>query len=375
MRGQIRKRGKSYSVVVFAGKDTKGKKKYIWETFRTEGQAQKRLTELLHQIDNGTLARPKGTLSEFTEQWLRDYAKPNLAPTTYQGYEGIYRSGIAPVLGNILLKNLGPNHIQEYIASKLSSGLSNTTVRHHITFLHSILETAVKWQLLIRNPVDSVTMPKIVKHEMKILDEQEAERILLEVQDTKYYPIFNLALYTGVRQSELLALQWSDVDLLMAELSVSKSSHWLNTGEYIIKSTKTAKSNRRIALSPDTCIMLRQHLENEMDKCSKSGIKFTNDRLLFCEWDGKPLNPDTVTRHWKRIIARLNYPHIRFHDLRHTHASWMLKKGISPKVIQERLGHATITTTLDIYSHVTPGMQQDAVKVFDKILDHRIARE
>ena len=218
-------------------------------------------------------------------------------------------------------------------------------------------------------------MPKIVKHEMKILNEPQAERILLEVQGTKYYPIFNLALYTGVRQSELLALQWSDVDLLMAELSVSKSSHWLNTGEYIIKNTKTAKSNRRIALSPDTCIMLRQHLENEMDKCSKSGIKFTSDRLLFCEYNGKPLNPDTITRHWKRIIARLNYPHIRFHDLRHTHASWMLKKGVSPKVIQERLGHATISTTLDIYSHVTPGMQQDAVKVFDKILDHRIARE
>ncbi|MFY9812955.1 MAG: site-specific integrase [Dehalococcoidales bacterium] len=370
MRGQIRKRGKSYSVVVYNGKDAKGKKNYIWETFRTSDQAQKRLTELLHQIDTGTLARPKGTLGEFTEQWLRDYVKPNLAPTTYQGYEGIYRSGIGPILGNILLKDLRPSHIQEYIVLKLSKSVSNTTVRHHITFLHSVLETAVKWQLLIRNPVDSVTMPKIVKHEMKILDEQQAHTILAEVRGTRYYPIFNLALYTGMRQSELLALQWRDVDLLMAELSVSKSSHRLNSGEYVTAKTKTDKSNRRIALSPDTCIMLRQHLDSQINQISKTGNKFTNDRLLFCENDGKPLNPDTITRHWKRIIKRLNYPPVRFHDLRHTMASWMLMKGISPKVVQERLGHASISTTLDIYSHVTPGMQRQAVEIFDKILTH-----
>jgi integrase len=371
MRGQIRKRGKSYSVVVFAGKDAKGKKKYIWESFRTSDQAQKRLTELLHQIDTGTLARPKGTLGEFVEQWLRDYAKTrNLMPTTVQGYESIYRSGIKPLLGNILLKDLRPSHIQEYITSKLSTGVSNTTARHHVVFLHDVLETAVKWQLLMRNPVDSVTMPQIIKHEMKILNEQQATMILIEVHGTRYYAIFNLALYTGMRQSELLALQWSDIDLLMAELSVNKSLHRLNTGEYVKTKTKTAKSNRKIALSPDTCIMLRQHLQNELKKCSDSGITFTDDRLVFCEKDGKPLNPDTITRHWKRILERLNYPHIRFHDLRHTMASWMLMKGISPKVVQERLGHASISTTLDIYSHVTPGMQREAVEIFDKILTH-----
>ena len=368
MRGQIRKRGKSYSVVVFNGKDANGKKKYIWETFRTSDQAQKRLTELLHQIDTGTLARPKGTLGEFTEQWLRDYAKPNLAATTYQGYVGIYRSGIGPILGNILLKDLRPSHIQEYIALKLSKNVSNTTVRHHITFLHSVLETAIKWQLLIRNPIDSVTMPKIVKHEMNILNEQQAKTILQAVQGTNYYSLFALALYTGMRKSELLALQWNDVDLLMAELSISKSSHRLNTGEYIVKSTKTAKSNRRIALSKKTCTMLKQHLKKEMNICSKTSPKFPNDRLLFCEPNGKPLKPNTIGQHWTRLLRRLNYPNIRFHDLRHTHASWMLKKGVSPKVIQERLGHSTISTTLDIYSHVTPGMQRQAVNIFDKIL-------
>jgi integrase len=171
-----------------------------------------------------------------------------------------------------------------------------------------------------------------------------------------------------MRKSELLALQWNDVDLLMAELTICKSSHQLNTGEYIVKSTKTAKSNRRIALSKKTCKMLKQHLKKEMNRWPKTGPKFPKDRLLFCEPNGEPLKPNTIGQHWTRLLRRLNYPHIRFHDLRHTHASWMLKKGVSPKVIQERLGHSTISTTLDIYSHVTPGMQQQAVKIFDKIL-------
>ena len=113
---------------------------------------------------------------------------------------------------------------------------------------------------------------------------------------------------------------------------------------------------------------LKQHLKKEMNICSKTSPKFPKDRLLFCEPNGKPLKPNTIGQHWTRLLRRLNYPHIRFHDLRHTHASWMLKKGVSPKVIQERLGHSTISTTLDIYSHVTPGMQQQAVKIFDKIL-------
>ncbi len=143
----------------------------------------------------------------------------------------------------------------------------------------------------------------------------------------------------------------------------------------MIEGTKTTKSSRRIALSPNTCLILRQHLDNEMAQCVKLGVTFTSGRLLFCEHDGKPLKPGTVRQHWQRLIKRLNYPHIRFHDLRHTHASLMLKQGISPKVIQERLGHATISTTLDIYSHVTPGMQRQAVESFDKLLNTRREKE
>ncbi len=377
--GHIVQRSKSkssYSIKVSLGKDNTGKYKYLWQTVKgSKKDAQKRLTELLNQIDNGTLAHPKGTLGEFVEQWLTDYAKPNLSPTTYEGYKSIYSSGITPALGNILLKDLRPSHIQQYMGAKLSTGVSNTTVRHHLTFLHSVLDKAVKWQILTRNPVNAINMPRTVKHEMKILDVKQAERIFREVENTVYFPIYKLALYTGVRQSELLALQWNDVDLLMAELSINKASHRLKKGEYVIRGTKTKKSNRSIALSPDTCLMLRQHLENEINQCSKLGIKFTNDRLLFCEYDGKPIKPNTVRQYWARLLKRLKYPHIRYHDMRHTMASWMLMQGVSPKIVQERLGHANIGTTLDIYSHVTPGMQRQAVEGFDKLLKARHENE
>jgi integrase len=373
MRGHIVKRAKdSYSIKISIGKDSMGKYKYLWRTVKgNKTEAQKRLNELLSQMDNGTLSNPKGKLGEFINQWLTD-ARPHLSITTYQGYESIYRTGIAPRLGTISLKDLRPAHIQEYITKKLATGVSNTTVRHQLTFLHTVLETAVKWQLIARNPVDAVLKPKIVKHEMITLNVEQAERVLSELEKTKYYPLFVLALYCGMRQSELLPLQWKDVDLSGAELTINKASHRLHAGgEYVLQDTKTEKSNRILPLSSDTCNILRQHLENEKALCAKLGIKFTDDRLLFCEFGGKPLKPGTVSQYWQRLIKRLNYPHIRFHDLRHTMATLMFKEGENVIGISERLGHSNRTTTLNTYAHGSSEMQRKAAEHFDEIFTLR----
>ncbi len=203
---------------------------------------------------------------------------------------------------------------------------------------------------------------------MHILDEEQVAMALKEAEVTTYYVLFYLAVYTGMRQSELLALRWSDIDLTMAEISVSRSMHRLLTHEVIFRGTKTAKSSRTVALSPSTCAVLRQHLENEMALCGRLGIPFTNDRLVFSTPDGTPLIAATVRQAWRRLTKRLGFQNIRFHDLRHTHASLMLKQGVHPKIVQERLGHSTIATTLDTYSHVTPGLQRKAAEAFDKIM-------
>jgi integrase len=369
MKGYIRRSGeRSYQLGVYLGKDTDGKKKYKWLTVKgNKRQAEAKLNEMVHQINTGVFTDPKGTFGEFIERWLVEYVKPNLSPRTLEGYQNIVRAGVGPTLGKVQLKDLKPEQLQKYYADKLATGLSTTTVRHHAMLLHCVLEFAVKWQLLVRNPADAVT-PPITRHtEMHTLDETQAEQILKAAEDTPYFSLFHLALFTGMRRSELLALRWADVDLMGAEISVNRSMHRLLTHEVIFRGTKTLKSSRSVALAPDTCVVLRQHVNNEMALCVATGMVFTNERLIFCQWDGKPLLPHTISQAWRRLTHRLGIWHIRFHDLRHTHASLMLKAGIHPKIVQERLGHSSISITLDTYSHVTPGIQHAAAKTFADI--------
>ena len=275
-------------------------------------------------------------------------------------------------LGKIPLKNLKPEYIQKYYTDMLSAGLSTTTIRHHAMMLHRVLEQAVTWQLLSRNPDDAVT-PPVTRHiEISTLDETDAENLLVEAEKTPYFALFSLALHTGMRRSELLALRWQDVDLTMAEVYVSRSMHRLLTHETVFRGTKTAKSNRAVALAPYIIAVLRQYLEKEMTQCVHLGIPFTNDRLVFCQWDGKPLIPSSVSQAWRRLTRRLGYEHVRFHDLRHTCASMLLQQGVHPKIVQERLGHSSISITLDLYSHVVPGLQHAAADKMDAIINKSV---
>lgn len=369
MKGYMRRSGEhSYQIGVYLGKDADGKKKYKWLTVQgNKRQAQAKLNETVHQINTGVFADPKGTLGEFIERWMVEYAKPNLSPSTTEGYQSIVRAGIDPALGKVQLKNLKPELLQKYYADKLAEGLSTTTVRHHAMLLHCILEHAVKWQLLVRNPADAVSLPVTRHTEMHTLDETQAEQILKAAIDTPYFSLFHLALFTGMRRSELLALRWSDIDLAGAEILISRSMHRLLTKEVVFRGTKTVRSSRSIALAPASCVVLRNHLDNEMALCIRVGIPFTNDRLIFCQWDGTPLVPDTISQAWRRLTHRLGIQHVRLHDLRHTHATLMLKAGIHPKIVQERLGHSSIATTLDTYSHVIPGLQHKAAETFAEI--------
>jgi integrase len=368
MKGQIRKRGNTYSVIVPLGKDVLGKKRYKWVTCRTKREAEAKRAELVHQANNGMLTSPKGTLREFITRWLKEYATPNLSPRTVEGYESIYRAHMESALGKIPLKNLKPESIQKYYADMLAIGLSTTTVRHHAMMLHRVLEHAVKWQLLMRNPADAVTAPVTRHVEMRTLDETGAEHILAEAEKTPYFTIFSLALHTGMRRSELLALRWQDVALTMGEVYVSRSMHRLLTHETVFRGTKTAKSSRAVALAPSIIGVLKQHLEKEMSQCIYLGIPFTNNRLVFCRWDGKPLIPSSVSQAWRRLARRLGYDHIRFHDLRHSCATLLLKANVHPKIVQERLGHSSISITLDTYSHVSPDMQRQAAEALDAMI-------
>jgi len=370
-RGSIEDRGNG-SFRVHVSLTENGIRKQITRTAHSPEQAEKLRTKLMHQKDEGILEQqPKGTLSEYLSRWFGEYVESNLSPSTVKGYQYIIDTHISKTLGKLTLKNVRPENLQSYYADKLKAGLSATSVRHHHTLLHTAFKHAVQWGLMPRNPADAVKAPRSRKPEMHTLSESEVETVLQHAT-VQYYPLFYLGLFTGLRQGELLALRWSDIDLLGAEMSVSRSVVPLKGGGYVIKDTKTAKSRRTVALSPSTCQVLREHMEKQMSNYSRLGLTFDNNTLLFCHTDNSPLKANSVSGAWRTLMKRLAIKNIRFHDMRHTMATTMLRAGVHPKIVQERLGHSSIVITLDTYSHVAPGLQHAAANKLDDIYNKTV---
>jgi len=368
----------SWSIVLDMGRDpTTGKRRQQWVSVKgTRKNAERRLTELLGQVDTGGFVKPvKEMLGTFLERWVRDYAWPNLAPRTCEGYEHIIKQHLIPSLGSIPLSEIKPSQLQAYYAEKLDhgrkdgkGGLSPRTVQHHHVTLHTAIQSAVKWGLLSRNLADAVDRPRYERKEMHTFDDEGLRAFLKVARETIYYAPFYVALFTGLRRSELLALRWDDIDLDMAQVYVTRALHRLRTGEIVYRTPKTAKSRRLVDLPPSAALVLRQHRDQqEALRADLATGPVQGHDLVFTTLEGGPVLPDTFTHAWIKTARRAGFPHIRLHDARHSHATLLLKQGVHPKVVQERLGHASITTTLDTYSHVLPGMQQSAAIGFDVV--------
>jgi integrase len=371
MRGHITQRSKgTYSIKISVGKDpATGKYKSQWFTVQgSKRDAEKRLSELLHQIDTGNYMKPgKTTVSDYLNNWLADYAGRNLSPRTVEGYEHIIKHYIIPKLGNHVLVHLKPEHLQHFYSTELNAGLSAQTIRHHHMVIHKALDSAVGWGLVIRNVADAVKPPRAQRVEMQTWNEDEINLFLEATKATPYYELFYLALFTGMRRSELLALRWHDIDFIYSQIYVSCSLHVLNGSKVIFRSPKTATGRRTTALSSSVILLLRDYREKKEAEGLLLGKPLSDDDLVFSTL-GKPLLPNTITHAWSKLVRHIGLKAIRFHDARHTHASLMLKQGIHPKIVQERLGHSSIQITLDTYSHVAPGLQEAAANRFDDIL-------
>lgn len=384
MRGHITKRGtNSWSIVVYTGRDPQtGKKQYRWHSVKgTKRKAEKELAALINRLETGNYIKPtKITVGQFLEQWLNNYASVNTAPRTFERYAEIVRTHLIPNLGPITLTHLRPEHLQAYYAKELTSGrlngkggLSAQTVKHHHRVLSEALNHAVKWGLVTRNVAHAVDAPRPDKKEAATIDPEQVYRLLEEVRKFQngssipYYTLFYAALHTGMRRGELLGLRWSDTDLDSMTISVNRSLQVLKDGTNIIREPKTAKARRLISMTPSLALQLRDH------KQSQSALRLLNnkpvqqDDLIFSDLEGRPINPNTVTPAFNKIAKRARLT-LRLHDLRHTHATMMLKAGVHPKIVSERLGHATVAFTLDTYSHVVPGLQEAAAKAFDEAL-------
>jgi len=211
--------------------------------------------------------------------------------------------------------------------------------------------------------------------EMQTWGEDDISRFLEAAKDSPYYALFYTSLFTGMRRSELLALRWQDVDFILSQVYISRSLHHLRDGSIVFRSPKTAKGKRTVALPPSAILLLKEHYEKQKLERAMLGTPLSDDDLVFSYPDGNPLLPDTVTYVWIKLVRRAGLKPIRLHDARHSHASLMLKQGVHPKIVQERLGHSSIQITLDTYSHVAPGLQQAAAEGFDKLFNRKAKNE
>jgi integrase len=384
MEGHIIGRGKnSWAIVLDIGRDpSTGRRRQKWHTVKgTKKDAQRERTRLLGEINAGSYVEPsKMTVREFLKRWLADYAKAHVSAKTFERYSEIVNCHLSPALGAHELSALRPLHIQGCYSKALESGrrrhsvalgagLSARTVLHHHRILHEALHQAVRWQLLARNPADSVEPPRPVRQEMRALDEAQIGALL---EAARPHPMLRfailLAVATGLRRGEILALRWRDLDLEAATLSVRQSLEETK-GALAFKEPKTDKARRAVALPKLAIEALRQRRADLARTRLMLGPGYHDNDLVCCRLDGRPLHPRSITDAFIDLIrTSSNLPCVRFHDLRHSHATMLLRKGVHPKVVSERLGHSTVGITLDIYSHVLPGMQEEAARKVDDAL-------
>jgi integrase len=367
MRGHIRKRGTSWTVVVDTGRDEQGRRQQKWQGgFRTRREAQAALTETLSRLDHGTFVAPsRQTLADYIPQWLAAH-RGKVRATTYASYERNLRTHVIPQLGSRQLRSLTPALLNGFYADVSRrdgrGALSPRTVRYIHMILRRSLADAVKWGALARNPADSADPPKPGRPQaMKTWTVAELRAFLDHVREDRLFAAWLLLATTGLRRGELLALRWENADLEGGRVAIvrtltSISSHraW--------SEPKTDKGRRQVALDPATVMALRQHRARQLEERLAWGPAYQDNGLVFSREDGSALHPELFLRQFRNRIRAAALPRIRLHDLRHTYASLALQAGIHPKIVSERLGHATIAITLDTYSHVIPDMQQEAAE-------------
>ena len=363
MAGQIIKRGENVHLIrIYLGRGEGGKRSYLNRTVHgTKKDAQRELTRLLRERDLGTLAQPsRTTLDDYLESWLGSVAKTRVRERTHRDYVWLLKKYVRPTLGERRLDQLKALELQKLYGELAAQGLSSRTVRYAHTVLRNALEQAVKWGMIARNPADLVQLPRKQAREMSAFSPEEARRFLAAAQGDPHFAAFSLLLDTGLRPGEALALKWGDVDLAGRHLRVRRT---LTRGPqgWSFAEPKTAGSRRGVPFTEPLQRVLVMH----------GGAQHPGPHnLVFTGEAGEPLHANNLgRRNFSRILERAGLPDtFRLYDLRHTCATLMLLAGVHPKVVSERLGHASVKITLDTYSHVLPTMQREATEKLGTLL-------
>jgi len=359
-----------------------GKRRTRYVTVRgTKKDAQRDLIRLLAEVESGTAVEPKKlTVAEYLEAWLADHAQHRVSAKTFERYAEIVHKHLIPGIGGQRLGKLSPLQIQAHYSALLTNGrrdgrggLSTQTVKHHHRVLSQALRQAVRLHLISRNPAADVDPPRPVRREMKIIDPEQTATLLKAARERPALAVpVMLAITTGMRRGEILALRWADVDLDRASLSVTRTIEQTSKG-LGLKEPKTQRSRRTITLPALAVDDLRRHRKRQAEALLGLGVRQHRDTLVCARPDSSPVSPRALTKAFALLVAELKLS-IRFHDLRHSHLSHLLAAGVHPKVASERAGHASVSITLDLYSHLLPGMQEDAARRIDAALRTHLER-
>lgn len=337
--------------------------------FDTKTEANNWLNEQLYLINKGLInANTNITTQEYLEMWLR-YWKNQAGEKALRQYTQIVKQHILPYLGKYKLVELKPIHINKLFEILSNEGKGTRTIQLVYVVFHIALNQAVKEDLLVRNPLDNVNRPKHTKKEIEPLRENEVTQFLISCRGHRLEALLKIAFTTGMRKGEILGLKWTDIDWEEKTIRVQRQLQRIPGQGLTLVHPKTSSSTRTIYIGEDTILALRKHSERQYAEQQLAGDKWQENGLVFPSRLGTPYDQGALDKEFKKLLQQANLREIRFHDIRHTTTSLLLKQGVPIKVVQVMLGHEDISTTLRTYSHVYPGMLEEAAKKMNDITE------
>jgi len=342
-------------------------RKYFYGETRKE--VYEKLQKALHEQKQGTLlVGPQQTMKDYLEYWLEEVHKSKLRIGTYRSYRGVLNCHLIPALGHIRLQKLTPQHVQSLYSKKhTEEGLSPGRIRVIHIVLHKALNHAVRVNLVARNVCDQVELPREERYEGLALTPEQAQQLLQKVREHRLDALLTLAVTTGMRIGEILSLRWQDVDLKAGLLQVRRTVGYYGKRGFVVGEPKTDSSRRTIVLTDFLVEKLKLHRTSQLEMRLQAGLAWVDNDLVFCNKRGGFFPPPTIAYQFNKLLKDGGFSHMRFHDLRHSAATLLLSMGVSLKVVQEILGHSTISTTADIYSHTLLSMQKEAMNKMDDL--------
>ena len=343
-------------------------------TGKTQKEVAQKLKAATTAIDEGTYTAPsKMTVGQWLDIWTEEYLR-GVKPATVTSYTATVRTHLRPGLGAIRLESLTAHTIQGLYNSLStpengSKALSAKTIKNVHGVLHKALQQAVANGYIRFNPTDSCVLPRVIKKELQPLDEDQIAAFLKAIKGHRLEDLFITTLFTGMREGEVCGLLWDCVDLNRGTMTINKQLQLVrNTGgEHQLLPTKNSKG-RTITLAPSVVKVLRGVRRKQLENKLRYGERWENSGFVFTDELGRYLKPQAVRREFKKVVVDIGCPDTRFHDLRHSYAVAAIRSGDDIKTVQENLGHATASFTLDIYGHVTEKMKQDSANRMEQFI-------